>query len=195
MPSCLNPRCQADYLPGTFQCSSCQCLLPGAVVAKRYRVESLVGRGGMGAVYQASDLRVIMQKVAIKVIFVDDDRIETATAVARFRREARYADQLQHKNIVPLLDFGQDGSLLYFVMLLVTGGTLKALLQAQQPLPLALTQRYVNELADAIDVIHAHQKQIVHRDIKPSNLLIHQDDGRLLIADFGIARAMRESNH
>src|SRR5260370_41900303 len=77
-------------------------------------------------------------------------------------------------------------------MPLITGGTLKALLKAEQPLPVALAQRYQNELTDAIDAIHAHPQHIVHRDIKPSNLLIHQDDGRLVIADFGIARAMQK---
>src|SRR5260370_66525 len=118
--------------------------------------------------------------------------METVIAVERFRREARYAHQLQHKNIVPVLNFGQDGTLLYLVMPLITGGTLKALLKAEQPLPVALAQRYLNELADAIDAIHAHPQRIVHRDIKPSNLLIHQDDGRLVIADLCIARAMQK---
>lgn len=193
MPRCLNPRCQADYPPGTFECVNpfCLCLLPGAVVAGRYRIETLIGLGGMGAVYRASDT-FEMQQVALKVISTSAKNIDIATALERFRREARYAHQLRHKNIVPILNFGQDGSLLYLVMPLVTGGTLKSLLKAEQPLPTALAQRYLNELADAIDAIHAHPQQIVHRDIKPSNLLIHQDDGRLVVADFGIARAMQK---
>jgi len=165
--------------------------LPDAVVAGRYRIETLVGLGGMGAVYRASDT-FEMQQVALKVISTTASNMETVIAVERFRREARYAHQLQHKNIVPVLNFGQDGTLLYLVMPLITGGTLKALLKAEQPLPVALAQRYLNELADAIDAIHAHPQRIVHRDIKPSNLLIHQDDGRLVIADFGIARAMQK---
>src|SRR5438128_1490729 len=147
--------------------------------------------GGMGAVYRASDT-FEMQQVALKVISATSGNMDTVIAVERFRREARYAHQLHHKNIVPILNFGQDGNLLYLVMPLITGGTLKALLKAEQPLPIALAQRYLNELADAIDAIHAHPQRIVHRDIKPSNLLIHQDDGRLVIADFGIARAMQK---
>src|SRR5260370_3660114 len=118
--------------------------------------------------------------------------MDTAIAVELFCGEARYAYQLHKKNIVSFLNFGQDGNLLYLVMPLITGGTLKALLKAEQPLPIPLAQRYLNELADAIDAIHAHPQRIVHRDIKPSNLLIHQDDGRLVIADFGIARAMQK---
>jgi serine/threonine protein kinase len=114
------------------------------------------------------------------------------TAVERFRREARYAHQLRHKNIVPVLNFGQDGTLLYLAMPLVTGGTLKALLKSGYPLPTQQAQQYLNDLAEAIDAIHAHPQQIVHRDIKPSNLLIHQDDGRLVVADFGVARAMQQ---
>src|SRR5713101_1959067 len=193
MPRCPNPRCQADYPPGTLQCVNpfCRCILPGAVVAGRYAIETLLGLGGMGAVYRASDT-FEMQQVALKVISAVSNNMELATAVERFRREARYAHQLRHKNIVPVLNFGQDGTLLYLVMPLITGGTLKAMLKAEQPLPTALAQRYLSELGEAIDEIHAHPRQIIHRDIKPSNLLIHQDDGRLVVVDFGIARAMQE---
>ncbi|HEX4202937.1 MAG TPA: protein kinase [Ktedonobacteraceae bacterium] len=193
MPRCPNPRCQADYPSGTTQCTNpfCLCLLPEAVVAGRYRIETLIGIGGMGAVYRVSDT-FEMKQVALKVLSLITSVMDPATAVERFRREARYAHQLKHKNLVPVLNFGQDGQLLYLVMPLVTGGTLKALLKAERPLPVQQAQRYVNELAQAIDTIHAHPQQIVHRDIKPSNLLIHQDDGRLVVADFGIARAMQQ---
>src|SRR5581483_7790183 len=192
MPRCPNPRCQTDYPNGTFQCVNpfCQCLLPGAVVAGRYRIETLLGLGGMGAVYRVSDT-FEMQQVALKVISTVKGNMDLVTAVERFRREARYAHQLRHDNIVPVLNFGQDGSLLYLVMPLITGGTLKNLLKAEQPLPIAQVQRYLHDLAEAIDAIHAHPQRVVHRDIKPSNLLIHQEDGRLVVADFGIARAMQ----
>ena len=197
MPICPNPRCRAAYPVGTTQCTNpfCLCLLPEAVVAGRYRIETLIGLGGMGAVYRVSDT-FEMRQVALKVISTEGNANVTdiPTAIERFRREARYAYQLRHNNIVPVLNFGQDGPLLYLVMPLITGGTLKSLLKSEQPLPLALTQRYLNELADAIDAIHAHPQQIVHRDIKPSNLLIHQNDGRLVVADFGIARAMQKDH-
>ncbi len=193
MLRCPNPRCQAEYPPGTLQCINpfCRCILPGAVVAGRYNVETLIGLGGMGAVYRVND-SFEGQQMALKVISAVGNKMDLATSIERFRREARYAHQLHHKNIVPVLNFGQDGTLLYLVMPLITGGTLKSLLKAEQPLPTALAQRYLNDLAEAVDAIHAHPKQIVHRDIKPSNLLIHQDDGRLVVADFGIARAMQE---
>src|SRR5215471_4734701 len=193
MPRCQNPRCRTDYPPGTSECTKpfCLCLLPEAIVAGRYRIETLLGIGGMGAVYRASDT-FEMRQVALKIISAKTSNIDTVVAIERFRREARYAHQLHHKNIVPVLNFGQDGTLLYLVMPLITGGTLKGMLKAEQPLPLNLALRYVNELADAIDTIHAHPQNIVHRDIKPSNLLIHQDDGRLVVTDFGIARAMQQ---
>ncbi len=193
MPRCPNPRCGADYPVGTIRCikPNCQCLLPDAVIAGRYRIETLLGLGGMGAVYRASDT-FEMQQVAVKVIMAAGRNMDEKTAIERFRREARYAHQLQHKNVVPVLNFGQDGSLLYLVMPLVTGGTLKNLLKAEKPLPLPQARRYLGDLAEAIDAIHSHPQKVVHRDIKPSNLLIHQDDGRLVVADFGIARAMQK---
>jgi serine/threonine protein kinase len=193
MPRCPNPRCQADYPAGSTQCTNpfCRCLLPEAVVAGRYRIETLIGLGGMGAVYRVSDT-FEMEQAALKVLTLTNGSMDMATAVERFRREARYAHQLRHRNIVPVLNFGQDGERLYLVMPLVTGGTLKALLKAQQPLPTAQAMRYLNDLAAAIDAVHAHPQKIIHRDIKPSNLLIHQDDGRLVLTDFGISRAMEQ---
>ncbi|MBA2677614.1 MAG: protein kinase [Ktedonobacteraceae bacterium] len=193
MPRCPNPRCQIDYPPGTTRCTNplCRCLLPEAVVAGRYRIETLIGMGGMGSVYRASDTFEI-QQVALKILSFVNNAMEASVAVERFRREARYAHQLKHKNIVPILNFGQDGELLYITMPLITGGTLKSLLKAEHPLPLRQAQSYLNDLAAAIDMIHSHPQQIVHRDIKPSNLLIHQDDGRLVVTDFGIARAMQQ---
>src|SRR6266568_2253989 len=193
MPLCPNPRCQTDYPEGTIRCKNpfCQCLLPEAVVAGRYRIETLIGMGGMGAVYRASDT-FEMQQVALKVLSLVQNAMDMQTAVERFRREARYARQLKHENIVPVLNFGQDGDLLYLAMELITGGTLKALLKPEHPLPIQQARRYVNELAAAIDAVHSHPQQIVHRDIKPSNLLIDQNSGKLLLADFGIARAMQQ---
>src|SRR5436853_3968357 len=107
MPRCPNPRCQLDYPPGSVQCTnpSCQCLLPEAVVAGRYRIETLIGMGGMGAVYRASDTFEV-QQVALKVLSLVQNATDMQTAVERSRREARYAPQLTHENIVPVLNFG-----------------------------------------------------------------------------------------
>jgi len=193
MPRCLNPRCQRMCPDGSSQCTNpmCRCLLPEAIVAGRYRVETLLGIGGMGAVYRVSDT-FEMKQVALKVLSISYQQTDEETAIERFRREARYAHQLQHKNIVSVMNFGSDGGILYLVMPLITGGTVKALLKGEHPLPIAQARQYLNDLADALEAIHAHPLQIVHRDIKPSNLLLHQDDGRLVVTDFGIARAMQQ---
>ena len=193
MLRCLNPRCQKVNPDGSTQCTNpgCRCLLPEAIVAGRYRVETLIGIGGMGAVYRVSDT-FEMKQVALKVLSITYQQSDEETAMERFRREARYAHQLQHKNIVPVINFGSDGALLYLVMPLITGGTVKSLLKGERPLPIAQARQYLNDLADALDAIHSHPLQIVHRDIKPSNLLLHQDDGRLVVTDFGIARAMQQ---
>src|SRR5438034_11817396 len=163
MPRCPNPRCQADYPPETLQCVNpfCRCILPGAVVAGRYAIETLLGLGGMGAVYRANDTFEV-QQVALKVISAVSNNMELATAVERFRREARYAHQLRHSNIVPVLNFGQDGSLLFLEMPLITGGTLKELLKAEHPLPTAQAMHYTRDLASAIDAIHKHPQEIIH---------------------------------
>ena len=192
MLRCLNPRCQKVYADGSTLCTNpvCRCLLPEATVAGRYRIETLIGIGGMGAVYRVSDT-FEMTQVALKVLSIAYQQIDRETAIERFRREARYAHQLHHKNIVPVINFGSDGDILYLVMPLITGGTVKSLLKGDHPLPIAQAQQYLNDLANALEAVHAHPLQIVHRDIKPSNLLLHQDDGRLVVTDFGIARTMQ----
>src|SRR5579883_952793 len=99
MPRCPNPRCQLDYPAGTTQCTNpfCLCLLPEAVVAGRYRIETLIGMWGMGAVYRASDT-FEMKQVALKILSLTSNVVDIPVAIERFRREARYAHQLHHKN-------------------------------------------------------------------------------------------------
>ncbi len=193
MPRCLNPRCRRVCPDGSTQCTNptCLCLLAEAIVAGRYRIETLIGIGGMGAVYRVSDT-FEMKQVALKVLSISYQQIDEETAIERFRREARYAHQLQHKNIVSVINFGSDGNILYLVMPLITGGTVKSLLKGELPLPIVQARRYLNDLANALEAVHTHPLQIVHRDIKPSNLLLHQDDGRLVVTDFGIARTMQQ---
>ena len=193
MVQCLNPKCMANSPEGSVQCvnPTCQCLLPGAVVSARYRIETMLGIGGMGVVYRVNDI-FEMEQVALKVLLTNYQQSDTTIAIERFRREALFAHQLHHDNIVPVLNFGQDGTLLYLVMPLITGGTIKTLLTSGNPLPIAQASRYLNELAGAIEAIHAHPQHLIHRDIKPSNLLLHQDDGRLMVTDFGITRTAEQ---
>ncbi|HEY7348033.1 MAG TPA: serine/threonine-protein kinase [Ktedonobacterales bacterium] len=148
-----------------------------------YFIQGLLGTGGMGAVYRAQDLR-LARAVAIKVI--DASKGNGLHFAARFQREARLLAHLDHPNILPLWDVGQAGQMLYLVTPVVEGGSLRDLrlrlggsVPPQQALGLAI------QVADALQ--HAHERGIIHRDVKPGNLLLHPD-GRVMLADFGIAR-------
>ena len=151
-------------------------------LAKRYRVEDEIGRGGMATVYRAHDLRHD-RSVALKVL-----RPELAASLGteRFLREITLTARLDHPLILPLLDSGEAGGLLYYVMPFVEGESLRARLDREKQLPLEEALRIAREVADALG--YAHQHGIVHRDIKPENILLSRGHAR--VADFGIARAV-----
>jgi serine/threonine protein kinase len=150
------------------------------------RLERVIGVGGMGAVYLAQQTRPRRQ-VAVKVL----RRGPTISPEAwqffleRFASEADLAANLDHANIVPIFEFGQQGDTAFLVMPYLAHGTLADLIEQRGRLSLAETVTHVEQAAAALD--HAHQRGLVHRDVKPSNLLLHPD-GRLMLADFGIAR-------
>jgi len=147
----------------------------------RYIVEREAGRGGMATVFLARD-RKLGREVAIKVL---SPTVMTAVAGERFLREIRITAQLQHPNILPLLDSGDAAGLLYSVMPFVEGESLRERLLTDQ-LPIAEALVLGREIADALD--YAHRRGIIHRDIKPENILL--SNGHAIIADFGIARAI-----
>ena len=150
--------------------------------ASRYRIEQVVGVGGMATVYRAYDLRH-ERTVAIKVL-----RPELATTLGpeRFLREIRITAQLDHPHVLPLLDSGSHEGLLYYVMPYVEGETVRDRLKREGPLPVADALNIAREVADGLD--HAHARGITHRDIKPENVLLADRHAR--VADFGIARAV-----
>ena len=152
------------------------------ILGDRYLMERELGRGGMAFVYLAQDRRYERQ-VAIKVL---DPDIATAVGAERFLREIRITAQLQHPHIVPLLDSGEAGDLLYAVMPFVEGESLRDRLMARARLATAEALTIAWEVADALD--YAHRRGVVHRDIKPENILV--SNGHALVADFGIARAI-----
>ena len=157
-----------------------------SALADRYRVDRELGAGGMATVYLAHDLRHD-RDVAIKVLHPD---LGAALGGDRFLTEIRTTARLQHPHILPLLDSGSaDAGLLYYVMPLVTGETLRARLVRERQLPLADATRLAREVASALD--YAHRQGVIHRDIKPENILLH--DGSALVADFGIALAVQRS--
>jgi eukaryotic-like serine/threonine-protein kinase len=158
-------------------------LAPGTVLAERYRIHDLVGRGGMGAVYRAEHL-ALGNTVAVKVLRASHGT--HADIVRRFQREAVAASQIRHPGIVEVTDFGQtpDGRF-YLAMELVEGETLARRLARLGPLPPVEAMALVRELARALGAAHA--RGIYHRDIKPENVLL-ASDGSAKLADFGIAR-------
>src|SRR5438067_1690194 len=146
------------------------------VFARRYAVEEDLGRGGMGRVYRARDLK-IDRAVAVKVLAAGGQR-------ERFEQEARAAGALNHPNIVAVYDVGEHGGEPYIVTELLEGETLREVLENG---PLAPDEVLDFGIQLAGGLAAAHRKGIVHRDLKPDNLFV-TEDGRLKILDFGIAR-------
>ena len=154
-------------------------------LSDRYTLERELGAGGMATVYLAHDLKH-ERDVAIKVLHPD---LGAALGGERFLSEIRTTARLQHPHILPLLDSGEADGLLYYVMPLVTGETLRARLEREQQLPVADAVLIAREVADALG--YAHGIGVIHRDIKPENILLQ--DGHALVADFGIALAVQSA--
>ena len=149
-------------------------------------LEEPLSLGGMGAVFLARQERP-RRYVAVKVIHRHQalDSAAWSLFLARFQREADATASLDHANIVPIYEFGETGDIAYLVMPHLPDGSLAARLEREGPLPLPMVLSAVEQVAAALD--YAHARGIVHRDVKPSNMLLHPD-GRVLLADFGIAR-------
>jgi serine/threonine-protein kinase len=153
-----------------------------AALADRYAVLGVLGEGGMATVYRATDLKH-RREVAIKVLFHD---LAQAIGADRFLHEIEIAAGLQHPRILALYDSGEANGLLYYVMPLVEGESLRDRLLREKQLPIADAVRITREVASAL--AYAHSRGIVHRDIKPANILL--SGGEAVVADFGIALAL-----
>lgn len=163
--------------------------LIGHLVDGRYEVLSRVARGGMATVYLAVDRR-LDREVALKVMHPHlAEGASGADFQARFRREARAAARLTHPGLVGVLDQGVDGETSYLAMEYVDGSNLRRRLTEDGPLSVDDALRTTESVLEALSV--AHRAGLVHRDIKPENVLIARD-GRVKVADFGLARAVTE---
>ena len=153
-------------------------------LGREYTIEKELGRGGMSVVFKALDLE-LGRAVALKVL--PPELALSAALADRFRREAKLAASLDHPNIIPIHRVGQAGGLLYFSMKLIDGRGLDSMVETQGPLPVPVVLQVLRSAARAL--AYAHDRGIVHRDIKSANILIDHD-GRVLVSDFGIARAI-----
>jgi serine/threonine protein kinase len=156
---------------------------PSGRMLGRYRLETLLGRGGMAEVWRAVDTK-LGRPVALKVISAD--HAADRSFVERFLREAKVVASLEHPNILPVYDAGEDEGRPFLVMPFLDGGTLRDRLQGR-PVLLGVAAGWIGQLASALDA--AHEAGVLHRDVKPANVLIGKGD-RLFLADFGIARML-----
>ncbi|HZI30421.1 MAG TPA: protein kinase [Gemmatimonadaceae bacterium] len=156
--------------------------LPNSVIAGRYRVSHEIGRGGMATVYRAHDVKHD-RDVALKVLSPD---LPASLGTERFLREIAFTARLDHPHILPLLDSGESDGLLYYVMPLVEGESLRDRLMREKQLPIDEALQITREIASALS--HAHSHGVLHRDIKPENIML--SGGHARVADFGIGRAL-----
>ncbi len=149
----------------------------------RFELQSLVGRGGFGAVYRAYDPQ-LDRHVAVKI--PHRGAFETETQLNRFLREARAGGRLHHPNVCPIYDVGQWEGYHYIVMAFIEGSPLSKFIRPGKPLDCKSAAKIALKLASALD--HAHELGIIHRDLKPSNILIEDKRKEPVILDFGLAR-------
>jgi tRNA A-37 threonylcarbamoyl transferase component Bud32 len=150
-----------------------------------YTIESEIGRGGMGVVYRAHDEK-LKRTVAVKVL--PPELAYRRDIRARFVREAETAARLSHPNIVPIHAVGEANDLVYFVMGFVDGESLGLRLKRRGRLSIEEVRRITRETSDALAA--AHQQGVIHRDVKPDNILLEGTRGRVMVTDFGIAKAL-----
>jgi len=166
-------------------------LEPGQTLAVRYEITTVLGVGGMGMVYKATD-RELGEVVAVKTLkpeLVQQD----PSALDRFKSEIRLARRIAHRNVVRTYDLGEVGGVYFITMEFVEGKSLKDLILSRGRLPASVTLPIAKQLCRALQV--AHEEGVIHRDIKPQNMVV-QPDGVLKVMDFGIARlTQRTSGH
>jgi serine/threonine protein kinase len=165
---------------------------PGTILKERFVLEEVIGRGGMGTIYRARDLRKQEAQdrhpyVAVKVL--NEDFRKHPEALKALQRESRKAQALAHPNVASVFDFDRDGPLVFLVMELLEGVSLDQFIKSRvgHPLPQHEALRIVRALSAAL--AHAHQKELVHADFKPANAF-RTEDGSVKVLDFGIARAI-----
>ncbi len=170
----------------TMQVVDASALSPGGDFGKRYRIESLLGQGGMGRVYKAYD-KNLDRLVAIKV--VRTGMMGDAEALQRFKQELLLASRISHKNILRIHDMGEVGDVKFISMAYVDGPDLYHILRETPKPPFPRVLSFARQLAEALAAAHA--EGVAHRDLKPQNILVDKDD-HIYVSDFGLARSFEE---
>jgi serine/threonine protein kinase len=161
--------------------------VPGEMVAERYRIVGLLGRGGMGEVYRADDLK-LGQPVALK--FLPEHLLSDGAALARFHREVRIARQVSHHNVCRVYDIGEVDGRHFLSMEFIKGEELASLLRRIGRLPSDKATEIVRQLCAGLAA--AHNRGVLHRDLKPANVMI-DENGNVRLTDFGIAGLVEET--
>ncbi|HLK22615.1 MAG TPA: protein kinase [Bryobacteraceae bacterium] len=183
-PSRATPKTPASGSTrlGTSSSShSDSCFVPGTVLAGRYRIVSMLGKGGMGEVYRADDL-TLDQPVALK--FLPDGALSNQNALARFKNEVRVARQVSHPNVCRVYDVGEIDGHIFLSMEYVDGEDLGSLLRRIGRVPADKALEISRKLCAGLAA--AHEKGVLHRDLKPSNVML-DSHGQVLLTDFGLA--------
>ncbi len=152
----------------------------------RYRIEALLGQGGMGRVYKAYD-KDLDRVVALKV--VRQGAMGETDALKRFKQELVLASKISHKNILRIHDMGEVGGTKFITMAYVEGHDLYGILKENPKLPMERVLKYARALAEALAAAHA--EGVIHRDLKPQNILVNKDD-QIFVSDFGLAKSFEE---
>jgi pSer/pThr/pTyr-binding forkhead associated (FHA) protein/tRNA A-37 threonylcarbamoyl transferase component Bud32 len=160
--------------------------LPAGTVIAGCRIEEVIGHGDMGVVYQAEEL-ALQRHVALKLI--RPEHTEEQRYRERFRRESMVAASIDHPNVIPILEAGDEDGMLFISMRLVEGTDLRELIAAEGPLDPQRAARIVSQVGSALDA--AHSRGLVHRDVKPANVLLARAD-HVYLSDFGLAKREEE---
>jgi serine/threonine protein kinase len=198
------PNCGEALQEGAVQCPGCGARPPEAVeqsdgweavrlqleeaTAGEFDIQKELGRGGMAAVYLARD-KALGRNVAVKVMA--PGLLMGQGMVDRFRQEAVTVANLHHPNIITIHTVRQVGSLYFFVMELVDGGSLEEVLRRPEPISVAAAQAILYQVGTGL--AHAHRRGVIHRDIKPANVLL-DGEGNAIVTDFGIAKVTTATN-
>ena len=174
------PSSSTSRTSTTFRAESGR-ILPGTLLADRYRIVALIGRGGMGEVYRAEDLK-LDEDVALK--FLPEKLVQDGAALARFHREVRIARDISHANVCRVFDIGEVNGVPFISMEFVAGEDLSTLLRRIGRLPQDKAIEIARQLCAGIAA--AHDQGVLHRDLKPSNIML-DDRGKVRIMDFGLA--------